>query len=275
VNCDEALVQLNDLRRGRLDPAASDELAAHLERCAACSAIERSERALDGLLAERLPRYSAPDALKRRLALLVGAREVPKGERRWPAERRSPRRWARGLLPALAASVALVTGVVVWRGRTAGAGGDPLTAEVVNDHLRVLASQHPLDVESGGAHQVKPWFEGKLDFAPDVPSAEGADLLLRGGGVGYVFDRRAAVIVYALRLHVVTLLVFPSQGLTWPGAAAATTTPALQATSARGFNVIWWRAGALGYALVSDVTATELADVGARLARGATNRPPR
>jgi hypothetical protein len=34
-----------------------------------------------------------------------------------------------------------------------------LVTEVVNDHLRVLSSPHPLDIESGGIHQVKPWFE--------------------------------------------------------------------------------------------------------------------
>ena len=43
-----------------------------------------------------------------------------------------------------------------------------LVAEAVNDHLRVLTSQHPLDIESGDVHQVKPWFEGRLDFAPVV-----------------------------------------------------------------------------------------------------------
>ena len=53
----------------------------------------------------------------------------------------------------------------------------------VNDHLRVLASQHPLDIESGGIHQVKPWFEGRLDFAPVVSFLGDEEFPLRGGAV--------------------------------------------------------------------------------------------
>ena len=40
------------------------------------------------------------------------------------------------------------------------------------------------------------------------------------------------------------------------------------ATTARGFNVILWREGELGYALVSDVDARELARLGEKLAGG-------
>jgi anti-sigma factor RsiW len=38
------------------------------------------------------------------------------------------------------------------------------------------------------------------------------------------------------------------------------------ATTARGFNVMLWREGELGYALVSDVDGAELGRLGARLA---------
>jgi anti-sigma factor RsiW len=35
--------------------------------------------------------------------------------------------------------------------------------------------------------------------------------------------------------------------------------------SSRGFNVLLWRAGDLGYALVSDLGAAELRELGAKL----------
>src|SRR5512146_693847 len=128
-------------------------------------------------------------------------------------------RWARYVAPAMAAALAIgVAGTLVQRSSRQDGALASLTGEAVNDHLRVLASQHPVDVESGGRHQVKPWFEGKLDFAPEVPSLDGTELRLRGGALGYVFDRKAAVLVYGLRQHVVTLLVFRPDGLALPGA---------------------------------------------------------
>jgi anti-sigma factor RsiW len=39
-------------------------------------------------------------------------------------------------------------------------------------------------------------------------------------------------------------------------------------TTARGFSVILWRAGELGYALVSDVERPELTQLGVKLATG-------
>jgi anti-sigma factor RsiW len=266
MNCEYVRTELHDHLRGRLEPGLRDEVAAHLAGCAACREAEEAERALDQLLEQRLPRYGAPSALKRRLGLRLGTGEAP---------RRAPARWMRLAAPALAAGVALVAvGALLQRGATPRPDAAALTTEVVNDHLRVLASQHRVDIESGGSHQVKPWFEGKLDFAPVVPAPEGGELRLQGGSVGYVFDRKAAVLVYALRLHVVTLLVFRADGLPWPDAGARKLGPVpASEVSSRGFNAVLWRDGELGYVLVSDVNAKELAEVATQLALATVREP--
>ena len=268
MNCEEVQSQLHDFVKRRLDPALHAEIGAHVEGCASCGSAERAERALDELLEQRLRRYEAPTALKRRLGLLMG---------RSASAPPAPRRWARIVAPAIAAGLALVTaGVLLQRGSGRDTELASLTSELVNDHLRVLASQHPVDIESGGTHQVKPWFEGKLDFAPMVPALEGTDVRLRGGSVGYVFDRKAAVLVYGLRLHVVTLLVFRPEGLAWPDAGARQIGPVRgHETSTRGFNAVLWRQDGLAYALVSDVNAKELADLGARVAAETVHEPGR
>jgi len=67
---------------------------------------------------------------------------------------------------------------------------------------------------------------------------------------------------------VVTLLVFRSEGLSWPGATSQAGRVELVEASERGFNVFLWKAGGLGYALVGDVNAEELAGWAARLAVG-------
>jgi anti-sigma factor RsiW len=72
--------------------------------------------------------------------------------------------------------------------------------------------------------------------------------------VGYFRDRKAAVFVYARRLHPITLLVFRADGLRWPSAS----TKEAYTTTDRGFTVLMWQSNSLGYALVSDIAAPEL-----------------
>src|SRR6185312_2399693 len=100
-------------------------------------------------------------------------------------------------------------------GDTAGARVD-LVEEAVNDHLRVVSSSHPVEIESGGIHQVKPWFTGRLEFAPRVAFSGDDEFSLVGGSVAYFRDRKAAAFIFKRRLHVITLLVFPAEGLPWP-----------------------------------------------------------
>lgn len=124
-------------------------------------------------------------------------------------------------------------------------------------------------MESGGIHQVKPWFTGRLDFAPVVPFAGDDDFPLQGGSVAYFLDRKAAALVFKRRLHTMTLFVFPAEGLPWPpsgdvdlGGARGTL------ETARGFHVLLWQKGDLGYAVVSDVDSRDVQALGARIERG-------
>jgi len=255
MTCDEARARLLDYQRGSLPAVTETEVRGHLEGCAACAHADAVERELTRVLEHRLPQHPASLALKRRLATQW---QLP--------ERWSPRwrRWRPFLLPvAVAATVVLIALPVLHYERTAWRETFPapdLISEAVNDHLRVLASQRPLEIESGGIHQVKPWFEGRLDFAPVVSFEGDADFALRGGAVGYFFDRKAAVFIFARRLHLISLLVFRAEGLPLV-ASQAPTAPRRE----RGFNVITWRRGDLGYVLVSDVDPRDLEILAARL----------
>lgn len=257
MTCDEVRGLLLDAQRGRLAGEGLGALRTHLETCAACT----HEAAADALLSEalegRLPQHAAPVALKRRLAA------------EWPGAAAASGRWrrARYLVPAAAVAVVLlVVAPLAWRPWSERAATG-MVAEAVNDHLRILSSQHPLDIESGGIHQVKPWFEGRLDFAPVVRLEGDADFPLRGGAVGYYLDRKAAVFVFTRRLHTISLLVFRAEGLPWPsrGFQRVGARPA-HVTASRGFSVLLWRDGELGYALVSDVDPSELTRFAERLA---------
>jgi anti-sigma factor RsiW len=190
----------------------------------------------------RLPRPSAPAALREKL------------ERRWlQEERRAPR----GNVIALASVLAVAAAVLFFfaRGRDAN---DVMVTEAINDHLRVLYAEHPVEIASGGIHQVKPWFTGRLDFAPVVAFAGDDEFPLEGGSVAWYVDRKAAAFHFKRRLHTITLLVFRAEGLPWSPAGGV-------AQTAHGLHVRLWRDGDLGYALVSDVTDEDLRLLEARV----------
>lgn len=259
MTCDVIRPLLREATRGALDAAGQAGVDAHLETCAACRKVAAEEQALDRLLVERLPQYPASLALKRRLQARLPL--VPTGAP--PPARPSRRVWA-GVGAALAAcAVVLVVAV-----RRPPSAADPLVAEGVADHLRVVARDRPVDVENGGPHQVRPWFTGRLDFA--LPSVFGGDgeYTLAGGAVGYYLDRKAAVLVYKRGLHVASLSVFPAAGLAFPAPAQDAGGVPVALRQQRGFRVVLWRQGELGYALVSDLTADEILGLAARIARG-------
>lgn len=260
MTCEGLRDVLLDHVAGRLAADEDAELRAHLARCETCASAERQERELSDLLVRGLPRHPAPWSLRRRL------------ERAWlaaPEPRQAPAFRGRRLALAAcaAAAVAVVSGSAGLMAGRRGAGQDEagarLAEEAVGDHLRVLRAQQPLEIASGGLHQVKPWFEGRLDFAPPVPAPDVPELRLEGGAVGWFLDRDAAVLAYRLRLHRVTLLVFRAPGLPWPPGSEAPTF-----RTARGFRAAVWHRNGLGYALVSDVDDEALHELAARFAAG-------
>jgi anti-sigma factor RsiW len=293
MDCQTLRPLLVDYAAGRLPADTRAAADAHVATCAACARALAAERALGARL-ERLPRHTAPASLLRRLDALPGAAAPaaaraasdapggagpspptppPKGAPGRPdaarPNRPMPAIWAASLVSACAAAALVLVAMRVNApdgGAPARGGPAELVAEAVNDHLRVVASTHPVEIESGGIHQVKPWFTGRLDFAPRVTFSGDDDFPLVGGSVGYFRDRKAAVFVFKHRLHTITLLVMPTEGLPWPttGLVSVGRLSVAESTS-RGFQTLLWRDGGLGYALVSDVNRGDLEALAAKI----------
>jgi anti-sigma factor RsiW len=254
MDCTEARDNLLARRRGTLGRDMSAGVDAHLAECEVCRREDAADRELTVALEERLRRRRAPDTLHRSVAAQLAA-AAPSAVPGRPRPRL--------LLGSLIAAALAAAAFLYW---TPGRA-ETMLAEAVNDHLRVLYSEHPIEVESGGVHQVKPWFAGRVDFAPVIGFGGDDDFPLQGGAVAYFIDRKAAAYIYKRRLHTITLFVFRADGLPWP---AVPTLPLghVRATeqTTRGFHALVWRDGDLGYALVSDLDLNELETLGSRIA---------
>ncbi|MBA3811912.1 MAG: anti-sigma factor, partial [Caulobacteraceae bacterium] len=147
---------------------------------------------------------------------------------------------AGGSMAALAASLVLFV--------VASPNGAGLPAELVEGHVRSLQARHLVDVETSDRHVVKPWFNGKIDFAPPVIDLADRGYPLAGGRLDYLENRAVAALVYRRRAHVINLFV-------WPGASP----PAPTFQRREGYALIRWGRGGLTYWAVSDIDPADLA----------------
>ena len=255
--CEAIREQLLDSIRGRLDERRQERVDRHLETCAECRHVFEREQAVERALAQR-PTFALPSALRERLEAQV----KPEKQKPSPSPIGRARRWITVLGPSLAAAALLVFVVRAWV-----VPNPMLVGEAVNDHLRVLYAEHPIEIESGGIHQVKPWFAGRVDFAPAVTFSGDEEFPMVGGAIGLFVDRKAATFIFKHRLHTASLFVFRNEGLSWPlRSDTRVGTLAAASSTSRGFNVLLWREGDLGYALVSDMDLSALTRLGAKVA---------
>lgn len=272
-------------------PSASDRERAESERKksdfpmqqgAECRRSFERERALEQRFrfARRasVSRVALPASLRDRLAATAAAANeaaaagsaapaAAANEAEVDSRRRQKRlaRWAAVAVPALAA--ALLGLALLLRG--SGPAREPLIDEASNDHLRVLYAQHPIESESGGIHRVKPWFAGKVAFAPVLDFSGDEEFPLQGGAIALFVDRKAATFVFKHRLHLERVFVFRSQDLSFPARAPgdrAIGQRSAASAASRGFNVLLWQERDLDYALVSDMDPKSLARDAEKLA---------
>ncbi len=137
--------------------------------------------------------------------------------------------------------------------------------ELVASHIRAQISGRDIDVISTDRHTVKPWFNGRIDYAPPVEDFSAQGFALVGGRLDYVGRERVAVLIYHFRKHIIDLYVFP------PGQAGT----ALQGSTPRasdGYSLLRWQAAGMTWWAVTDAGPDALvglrAALDARLADG-------
>ncbi len=231
---------------GELDAVRAAEYEAHLGGCASCQqALARRQALRQAIAGAALYAKAAPSFRARVRSGLPGPSAVRLPPRlAWPA--------------AAAATVLLLVGLWQLGPVRRDAPERLVVAAVLDAHVRSLQPGHLTDVSSSDQHTVKPWFDGRLDFSPQVVDLAPEGFPLTGGRLDVISGRSVAALVYGRRQHVVNLFVWPSEER-----AAA---PARSGT-ARGSQWIHWQRGGMSYWAVSDTASQDLEEFARLLQR--------
>ncbi|MEO8369389.1 MAG: anti-sigma factor [Candidatus Solibacter sp.] len=204
----------------------------HFSNCHRCSALhDRLQRLQQEIAAAELDWSANADLRPLRAAIRRRT-----GENWW----RAPWLWR----SALGAVAALLVVMITIPARS----GNSIERQMVDNHLRSLLADHLVDVPTSDQHTVKPWFQGKLNFAPSVPDLSADGFTLIGGRLDVVGGRPAAAIVYRRRQHVVNLWI----------QAADRTQDQLKSTDVEGFHLLQWQKSGMAFWAVSDLNPAEL-----------------
>ncbi len=241
MNCALALRMLHAYLDGELEAATAAEIKEHLASCPACSTAHDQGVALRAALRANSLHHAAPPGLRKSILRTIGRLEQPE------SRSRSQQWWQMIILGGSTAVMGALGGFWLAQPRAL----ETLPELAVAQHVASLSPAGPrIDVASSDRHTVRPWFQGRLEFAPAVRdlSAQGFELL--GARVDHVGSRQAVAIVYRLHSHIIDVYSWRT--------AAADAQPGREATI-RGFNVIAWSDGDMSYAAVSDTDSAELA----------------
>ena len=251
------LDKLNAFIDGELPPAERQGIEQHLTGCHACAMHVLSATQLKAATARAGRRFAPPPEALARFTAHLHSQPQTETRTKKPARIYSmtslrPLAWA-----ALAAAILLTVSLFGWRQLHQT---NTLAAELLDLHLATLSSGATPQVISTDRHTVKPWFQGKLPFSFNLPEPDAlpADTALKGANLTYLNDQPAALLLFTLHKHEVSVFLTPRTGISLPATPRSTRS---------GFTIHTVAAHDLLITAVSDVNPTELDALLATLVR--------
>lgn len=282
MNCNDARLLLHACADGELGAGDALRLERHLAQCPGCTAELAQLGELRAALRTHGPYHRAGPALRARLGAALdeaqatsqagpqtrsagiggrggmGDSAAGHGNAWWQRMRRYFE-WGPAANAAMAALTVATLGVGMVQYAQSDGTASSVEGEMVSSHVRALISGHAIDVASSDRHTVKPWFNGRIDYAPLVPELAPQGFPLTGGRLDYVHGRPVAVLVYRRNQHPIDVFVLPlrTDGPDSKAIAGGNRAPP-EREARQGYQLAIWEADGMRYAAITDASADDL-----------------
>lgn len=266
--CDSCRVRILSYLDDRLQGAELDEFLAHLEDCSNCRASVETERSLSQVLRRSRPLYSAPSALRARVAATVKQHTAAHAQKSFNerVKRLLGSRFADparrvGRLRFLAASLAFMAMLLAFVPHfVRQARAADYVEKAVATHRSYLDGHLPVGLQSNSPEQVCAWFSGKVEFTFRLPKAQITPnstpaYQLTGGSLVKYRGKPAAVVTYQKQNEKISLIVASADSAVVAGGEEVRSGKlTFHYRTEEGFNVVTWTTHGQSYALVSSLS---------------------
>ena len=235
--CESWKAQLDTYLDGEVPEQEMRTFDAHVRNCPSCSADALARLQMKRAIQAAGRRYTPSAEFRKRMQQKLS----PKPQRSFRV----------GLMLATAAAIVLVVGTFTSAYLGTRSGSDQVFNEIADLHVATLASSSPVDVISTDRHTVKPWFQGRIPFAFNLPELQNTEFSLLGGRMTYLEQTPGAHLIYEVRKHHISVLVFQERSLP----ARLEENPV---SRKQPFNMETWSQGGLRYFVVGDASAADI-----------------
>jgi anti-sigma factor RsiW len=236
--CESWKAQLDAYLDGEVPQEEMRTFDAHVRHCPSCSVDVLSRVQLKRAIQVAGKRFTPSAEFRKRMQQNMAPKQRSSFRLEW----------------MLAAAVALVLVVGSLTSTYLGnrSGTDQVFSEIADLHVATLASSSPVDVISTDRHTVKPWFQGRIPFAFNLPELQNSEFSLLGGRMTYLEQTPGAHLIYDVRKHHISVFVFQERSLP----ARLNDTPLKPAKLS--FNMETWSQGGLLYFVIGDASAADI-----------------
>jgi anti-sigma factor RsiW len=236
--CESWKARLDTYLDGELPQGEVRTLDAHVRDCPSCSADVLSRVQLKRAIHLAGKRFTPTAEFRKRMQQSIASK---------------PRhRFRLGWTLAAAAAVILVVGTLTSTYLGNRSGRDQVFSEIADLHVATLASSSPVDVISTDRHTVKPWFQGRIPFAFNLPELQNSEFSLLGGRMTYLEQTPGAHLIYDVGKHHISVFIFQERSL------PARLNDSDFQPGKLSFNMETWSRAGLRYFVIGDASAADI-----------------